>query len=426
MLSNRLERLFGPLPGSREARAISVMAIAAGLVLCGMSLYRGARGEKFFGRWLGGDFVEFYAAGKVLNDTQPARVYDLEFMNRVMHESVPAMDKGQMLPYLHGPYLGPLFQPFSALPYVWGYVAWLIFSLALYVFSLRLLKPEGVNGTAAATGFLLAVSSPLYLFETWIGGQISVVALLIWALFFHFRSRGREFTAGVILAFVAYKPTLLIIPAGMLVIGRAWRTVAGLIAGGLAVVALSFATFGIEGCSAWLQVLRMRSVLTSQSNAMLRYTKSVDIYSFLRTLTGMNSLSAVLSGIVVLTGLIYLGRGWWRSSSLSSRQLDLLWSATLAWSLMFNGYTPIYDAILLVPAATLAYSGVRDASEDAKKTFQWWLVLLYLAPWITQSGAEFLRVQLLTIVVTAFGWWTLSNGTSAQRTMTPLTDRVSA
>ena len=36
-----------------------------------------------------------------------------------------------------------------------------------------------------------------------------------------------------------------------------------------------------------------------------------------------------------------------------------------------------------------------------------WLVLLYMVPWLTQSFAEFLRIQPFTLALAGFAWWTL-------------------
>ena len=72
-----IQRIIGPLPGQREARAFSVFALIGGLIACGLSLYYGFRGETFMGRPMGSDFVQFYAAGKLLNQHQPALIYDI-------------------------------------------------------------------------------------------------------------------------------------------------------------------------------------------------------------------------------------------------------------------------------------------------------------------------------------------------------------
>lgn len=401
--SSRFRKIFGPLPGTREARFISVVAILVGIFLCGMSLYRGSRGEKFMGRWVGGDFIMFYSVGKVFNENEPAKVYDVEFLNKIMHTVMPLMDQGEMLPMMHGPYLPLVFRPFAKLSYQWAYVAWLIFSVVLYVISLFLLRPPGMSDADAKTGFLLAISSPVFLLETWIGGQISILAFFVFALFFWLRRQHYLVASGFVLAFVAYKPTLLIFPAAMLLIGRAWRTLSGLAAGLTAVVLLSLAAVGVAGFNGWFTALRIARALAEHSTDMLRSTKYMHVNAFFQMLVGANMLAFVLAAATMICGIAYLVLWWWLASKKS--QLELLWPTTFACSLVLNLYVPIYDTIHLAIAAALAYSTIRTYSDESAEVYQWWIVLLYIVPWISQAAAELVHVQLLTIVIAGFGWW---------------------
>ena len=111
---------------------MSLMAIAAAIILCGLSIFYGFRGEKFMGRPLGGDFVAFYVTGKILNEYQPARIYDISLEVALQHETLPGMSKDDMLPFAHAPYVAQIYRPFALLPYKWAYIVWLIFSLFLY------------------------------------------------------------------------------------------------------------------------------------------------------------------------------------------------------------------------------------------------------------------------------------------------------
>jgi hypothetical protein len=64
-----------------------------------------------------------------------------------------------------------------------------------------------------------------------------------------------------------------------------------------------------------------------------------------------------------------------------------------------NAYAPIYDSILVVCAVALAAS-VRLAPPA-------WLLALYLVPWLSQSCAEFLHLQVMTVLLGGFGIWIL-------------------
>src|SRR6185369_10572139 len=110
-------RWIGPIPGQREARAIGWMSIAVGMVLCGLSLFYGFRGETFMGRNLGGDFAAFYVTGEILNEYRPAQIYDMDLEIRLQHRPEIGIAESQMLPFAHAPYIGQLFRPFARLPY---------------------------------------------------------------------------------------------------------------------------------------------------------------------------------------------------------------------------------------------------------------------------------------------------------------------
>ncbi len=393
-----LARFFGPLPGRHEAHALARVALAAGVVLCGIAIALGFAGRTFLGRPLGGDFVEFYTSGKILQDYAHARIYDLELATHLQHAVLPTMPGAQMLVFAHAPFVTWLFLPFALLPYAWAYVAWLGFSAALYLAGLRLLfRAVGLDAQDRKTGYLLAASMVPFLFETWIGGQMSVVVFFLWALFFWCLERDRKFVAGFVLALCLFKPTLVALPALMLIVGRRWRTVAGFTVGALAALALSIMTVGIAGCRAWFETLSTYAKLSQGGEAWHR-GKNVDVLACIHLLLPYwPNAAAAIAGALGLAGVAWLGRAWWRSGASATNRP--LWAATLCLTLVVNAYVPIYDSILLVCAAALAASVHRLPAH--------WLLALYMIPWITQSFAEFLHVQLFTFAIAGFGFWLL-------------------
>ncbi len=389
---------------------MSRLAILAAAVLCGLSLYRGFQGETFMGRAMGGDFVQFYVIGKILNEYEPARIYDLDLEVRLQHECLPGMSKTQMLVFGHAPYVGLLYRPFALLPYGWAYVAWLVFSLALYMAGLLLLvNAAQLSAEQKKTGFLLGMGSMAYLLETWIGGQLSVVGFFLFAVFVHCRSRRRMFLDGAALALAAYKPTLIALPVLMLLCGRRWRTLCGMAAGVAAAIALSIATAGVKGCVAWVDSLRFFRGLVSSPLATIRRAKYVDLGSFFSLLLPGAPLTVqVLAGVTGVAAIVTLAWAWRRSSSWSSASVDLLWAATLTGVLVLNVYTPIYDTIVAGAAVALVAGAMRECRSEEREAFSVWLLLLYLVPWLTQSSAEFLRFQPLTLVLAGFAGWALA------------------
>jgi len=399
------------MPGRGEARAMSLMAIAAAVIVCGISVFRGFHGQAFMGRPLGGDFVEFYAIGTILNNFDASRIYDLKLAVDLQHSILPSMAETQMLVYGHAPYIALLFKPFALLPYLWAYLAWLAFSAALYLTGITLLfRTTALPPEHRVIGFLLAVSFMPFIFETWIGGQLSVVIFFLWTLFLCFRHQNRLFLAGLAMALGIFKPTLVALPLAMLIIGRRWRIVQGFAAGAAAMAALSIQLVGVKGCRAWVDTLLFNGRVAAGPGEAWHLAKSVDMSSFFHLLLFNDS---PLTGMVVvaaaIAGLVLLARAWWQWSScaLPPASEDWLWAATLGLTLVVNSYAPIYDAILLVAAAALAAGAMKRGNGEEQQAFRGWLLLLYMTAWITQPMAEFLHLQVYTLVLAGFSTWSL-------------------
>ena len=388
---------------------MSLMAVAAAVILCSVSIFRGFHGQTFMGRPLGGDFIEFYVIGTILNHFQPARIYDLQLAVGLQHSILPSMAETQMLVYGHAPYVATLFKPFALLPYRWAYVAWLGFSAALYLASIALLFPAvEMPAEHRKTAFLLAVSFTPFLFETWIGGQLSVVAFFFWVLFFYCRHRGQPTAAGIVLALGLFKPTLILLPVAMLILGRRWRMFWGFAAGAAAMALISVHLVGTGGCRAWIDTLLSNAKIIAGPGEAWHLAKSVDAVSFFHLLFfNASPLTGIGFAAVSLCALAALARAWLRSNASNRQAEDVLWAATLCMTIVINSYAPIYDSILVVGAAALSCGATERRSAEDRAAFRAWLLLLYMTPWVTQSSAEFLHLQLVTPLLAGFGIWLL-------------------
>ncbi len=402
------------MPGQREARAFSRVALVGAAVACAITLYFGLRGETFMGRPMGNDFVQFYAAGKVLNGPEPARIYDVRLMASVEQESLPTMPRTQILVYGNAPFIAQLFRPFAKLPYASAYCAWLVFSLILYGGGLWLLFRNWLPDDYGRTAFLLALSAPIYTMETWIGGQISVLAFLTAAGFVRCFAAQRFFLAGLALGVAAYKPSLLALPVAVMLLTGAWRMLAGLSVSATLTLLASLATVGAHGFGLWLKILKVYSFLATQPNSVLRRTKYVDLNSFLSVLLGGSSLTRVVTLALTAAAFLLLVRAWWTSRNQPPATRSYLWAATVSWTLLLNVYVPIYDTIVLIPAVALAAHSVIRRDPERQPALQAWLVALWLLPWLTQAFADALRLQIFTILLAGFGYWalTLAHGKS--------------
>jgi hypothetical protein len=382
-----LERVIGPLPSEKEARAFGICGIAIALLACALSLYYGFKGQAFLGHPLGGDFVQFYAAGRILNEHQPEKLFDIPFLAKMEHASLATMPKTQMLIFGNAPCMAAIFRPLATLSYEQAYCVWLVFSAAIYSAGLLML----VRGNGIA--MLLALSTPTFTLETWISGQISIFAFLAFALCVRWFQAQRYFLAGLALGLAAYKPSLVAIPLAMFVFGRCWSMLGGLLVSASLVMAASFATVGVEGMRLWLDTLRVFRYLATDQQSVLRRSKYVDLNSFLTGLFGPHQIVVVAGYLIVAAALLVLAWAWFHNG-------PKLLATTIGSILILNIYVPVYDTIILIPALVMV---------PRTREFRAWLLLFCLVPWLTQLAADFLRLQLLTIVIAAWVFRRLSS-----------------
>ena len=228
-IPEKIQRIIGPLPGQREARAFSVFALIAGLVACGLSLYYGFRGETFMGRPMGSDFVRVLR-GRQAAQSAPARASSTTSprFRRLQHEVVPEMSPTQMLcsatlRWFRSCSVRSL-SCRTAGPTARGwYFRWRCMRSSLW-----LLFRAGLRASYRRTAFLLALSAPMYTLETWIGGQLSVIGFFAVVLFICCFEKRWPLLAGLALGLATYKPSLVAIPAAMMIVGGCWRMLAGL------------------------------------------------------------------------------------------------------------------------------------------------------------------------------------------------------
>jgi hypothetical protein len=389
-------------------------------------VYYGFRGETFMGRPMGSDFVQFYAAGKLLNQHQPERIYDDAYFSPLQHEILPAMSPTQMLIFAYPPAIPQLFRPFALLPYKWAYCAWLVLSLGLYAVSLWLLFREWACAGYRRTAFLLSLSAPMYTLETWIGGQLSVLAFFAVVLFIFCFEKRWQLLAGLALGLATYKPSLMAIPVAMMLVAGCWRMLAGFGISSTLLVLGSIATGGVKVFQLWMVRMKVFAAIATTNEAILRRTKYVDLNSFFTILFGASSIERAIATVATSAAFVFLAWSWWRSRQQSHEVQRYLWAATLTWTLMINIYAPVYDTILLIPAAALVGHSLYGRSKRKEAALQLWLIALWLAPWVTQSWADYLRLQILTPVLGGFGYWalTLARDSSVLRVSVPREDAI--
>lgn len=394
-------RLNGPY-----IRTICCLVLGAFLIMQSIAIETSDGGPTVFGPYPGADFAVFYVAGSIFDSYPPDRIYDMALHTRLYHGLFPLQPPQGQLPYANAPFFVLPFALLAQLSYPWAYGLWIAISCGLYYFGLRLLRGAftALSGEQWSTVLLLAFSFSPFLFEGVAGGQVSVFGFFWLSLTLSLEKRGHSLAAGVALAFLTYKPTLLVLILPMLVITRRKRMLGGFAIGVLGLAVVSILAVGREGCLKYLETLMLFLHATADAASGLRTWKYVDVNSFSRLLAGGHiglRITIILAAAAALLPRLFAV--WSRSGHNRENYRDLAWSSTIACTLVLNVYLGIYDTILIVPGVLIATDLLsRTVRGNAFPCFRYLLVLLYLTPWVTQIVARLTGVQLYTLVLAGF------------------------
>lgn len=419
-------RLLGRRPGLKEANIVCWGLFIAFLLapLCVVTVIQVRQGTGFI-RSLHSDFVYFYGDGQI-GAHSPARLYDYPLQQRVFSSIYPAYH-GEYGPSPYPPFVALFFSLFSHLSFEAAYGLWFGLSLVLYLLGIGAALGLAFPGEDLKQSLIycFAVGCYPFLFSTLINAQLSSVAVCAVGVALYEERRRRFFISGLALALLAYKPTLLIIIAPMLLLSRKFRAAAGFAVG---IGILSAASTLFAGIGIWQKYkafLRNFSRLTGFGGASrLQLWKYVDLSSFFTAATGRpdgaGKAAALATSAVIAIALATL---LWRSARGSEPVQWLAWASTLTWTLLLNIYAPIYDSVLAVIAVILTLGALRTLGWRIASE---WIVLLavvaFAVSWTAVSFAQAHHVQLLSIALFLLGaaqLWLLWRAIERERAPVP-------
>ncbi|HTU27022.1 MAG TPA: glycosyltransferase family 87 protein [Pirellulales bacterium] len=419
-------------------RFVALSMVLLALAALGASVLTARQGETIFGPQVGADYATFYLAGAALNADPPARLYDLARQDAAYHGLLPRTPAELSLPFACAPPLAVFARPFAALPYELSYVVWTAFSLVAFrvAFGLFWRQCPGLAPLDFSTSLIAAASFAPFILETVLGGQWQALALLCIAASMELERRGRPLSAGAVLAFCLYKPTLLILILPMLLLTRRWQMLLGGALMTAALTALSWWAVGTQGLIDYGQLLARYVAMRRDAPETIPHLKYVDFMIFLQRI--VPHPPAALWWVLAAIGCAaatYLARLAWRVGSLSaecgpSKPLgdraqgadsdfecarQLAWAAALACTPILSPHCAIYDTIFVIPAILLTANvlALRKCTSDMTTvvpavpglttTFAVLTALVYLTAWFTQPLAGICHVQALTLALAALG-----------------------
>lgn len=347
------------------------------------------------GRPIGTDFSNVYAAGSYVLEGRPELPFDAPAQHAREREIF-----GAATPF-YGWHYPPFFLFVAALlallPYLPALAVWQGVTLALYLFSIRLITtswpgasrpstslPAGISVRENSLWLLLAAGFPAVFVNLGHGHNGFLTAALIGvALVLLDR---RPIVAGILFGLLAYKPQFgLLIPLVLAAPGR-WKTFGAAAATvGLLVLATTLA-FGPNVWPAFLASTAFtRDVVLEAGDT--GWHKIQSVFAWVRLWGGPVPLAYAVQMVVTLAlavAVVWL----WRSAA--SPRLKA--SALILAALLGTPYSLDYDLMVLAPAiAFWAMDGLSRGFRPWEKTT---LAALWLLPLIARSFAEATSVPL--------------------------------
>jgi Glycosyltransferase family 87 len=298
------------------------------------------------------DFLQFYISARLIRDGRTSQLYDQRVADTEM-EAIIGKQGRVRLPTVYGPQVGLFFVPVSWLSFpaaarIWVTISLLVFAGCIYLVGRSCAGLRLHSGIVA----LCAIAFPP-LFHFFVRGQISALVLACFtAALLAFRA-DRMWLAGVALGFLVFKPQFLVAIPLVLLLSRAWKTLAGLVVAAGAQLAVTAMYFGLAVMRAYFDTLGHVSRWIGSSELRLAPIQMHSLRSFWSLLIPWPLIPwpGVALGLYVLSSIaaIALAAATWKSSA----PLALRFSALTLAAGLVNPHLFVYDLLVLAPALLL-------------------------------------------------------------------------
>jgi arabinofuranan 3-O-arabinosyltransferase len=291
------------------------------------------------------DFVNVWAAGRLVLDGHPALAYDWDIQKQVEVALLGQNFIGNFAWHYPPPFLfvAALLAQF---PYPVAFIGWVSVSLVPYLAVMRAI-------VGRSFGLLLALAIPMVLNNALVGQNGFLTAALIGGTLYLMPAR--PVLSGICLGLLSYKPQYGLLFPLVLIAASQWTVfvTAGVVA--VAMAAVSWLAFGTESWQAFFHWMPMFSqAFLTEGKAT--WWKLQSIFSVVRYFGGTEQLAWAFQWVMTATVAVVLTL-MWRSRISYSLKAAALATGTL----LITPYLFMYDMMVLaIPVAFLVRIGLRS------------------------------------------------------------------
>lgn len=291
------------------------------------------------------DFVNVWAAGRLVLDGHPALAYDW-----VIQKEVEVAVLGRSYPGNFAWHYPPPFLLVAALlahfPYAAAFIGWAATSFIPYLGTIRAI-------VGRPFGWLLAAAFPVVFSNILVGQNGFLTASLIGGTLFLMPTR--PVLSGICLGLMSYKPQYGLLFPIVLIAASQWTVFVTAAIVAVTLAALSWLAFGTESWQAFFHWMPMFSqAFLTEGRAP--WGKMQSIFALVRNLGGAEQLAWIFQWI--MTGTVAVGLAlMWRSCV----RYQLKAAALAAGTLLTTPYLFMYDMMVLaIPVAFLVRIGLTS------------------------------------------------------------------
>jgi len=291
------------------------------------------------------DFVNVWAAGRLVLDGHPALAYDWDIQKKVEVALLGQDFIGNFAWHYPPPFL--FVATFLAqFPYSVAFVGWVSASLVPYLVMMRAI-------VGRSFGLLLAVAFPLVLNNALVGQNGFLTAALIGGTLYLMPTR--PVLSGICLGLLSYKPQYGLLFPIVLIAASQWTVFFTAACVAVAMAFASWLAFGTESWQAFFHWMPMFSqAFLTEGRAT--FWKLQSLFALVRFLGGSEQLAWIFQWI--LSGTVAVGLAlMWRSSL----RYSLKAAALAVGTLLITPYLFMYDMMVLaIPVAFLVRIGLAS------------------------------------------------------------------
>ena len=338
------------------------------------------------------DFINVWAAGRLVLDGVPAQAYDWDIQKQVEVAKLGKDFVGYFAWHYPPPFLF-VASLLAQLPYKLAFIGWVVVSFLPFLAVMRAIVGRDF-------GYLLALAIPMAFINALVGQNGFLTAALIGGTLYLIPTR--PVLAGICLGLLTYKPQYgLLFPIALIAAGH-WRVFISAAVTALVVAFASWLAFGIESWLAFFHWMpKFSQAFLTEGKAP--WWKMQSIFSMVRYLGGSEPLGWAFQWVLTASVAVVLALVW------RSRVPYTLKAAALAaGTLLTTPYLFMYDMMVLaIPVAFLVRVGLKTgfrAYELPALGAVVALIVCYMFTGIPTGLGATLVVSMLVLRRTG-SWW---------------------